>query len=225
MISDNFHLNTKYRFNRVYKALIGPANWSRVKAADLRVGDKVQDSFGYGKIRQIKQYKPKDPEDDIGIVYGVYLDDGRSFRLLNNESLTVTRVEDEFDKSKLSRKELKNIRRTLKDFLAQGYSENKMADKLSDKRKKLKEDWKADRVVQTEMTRINTQRVRRAAKKEDIELFKIILDPGACEECRRFTNNGKRIFTRDEMKRDGRLIPPHHVNCRCKLVPYKRKTK
>ena len=84
-------------FKEFWKALVGPANWTRTKSADLKVGDKVQGSMGYSKIRNIRRLFPKEKNDPIGIIYRVFLDDGRVFSLVEVESLTISRTKDEFE--------------------------------------------------------------------------------------------------------------------------------
>jgi SPP1 gp7 family putative phage head morphogenesis protein len=126
----------------------------------------------------------------------------------------------EFWKAKLSAPELKNVRRQLKDLKRKGLDEHDMVNVLSRNRKKLKEDWKSERVVRTETKRFETQNTRKQALKEGINYFKIVLDPRACDTCKRFSRNGTRIFSRDELIKDGRLTPPHHPSCRCILLPY-----
>ena len=39
-------------FKEFWKALVGPANWTRVRASDMRVGDKVQG-------REVNKPEPK----------------------------------------------------------------------------------------------------------------------------------------------------------------------
>ena len=82
---------------------------------------------------------------------------------------------------------------------------------------KLDENWKIQRVLRTE-TKISESREERIdAEDEDIDKFHIIPSPGACETCIKFSNNGKKVFSRKGIKKNGRNVPPIHPNCNCVL--------
>lgn len=88
-------MDFKQYWKEFNKKLAGPPNWKYTPSPELKIGDKVQGSFGYSKIKQIRQYKPREKDGDI--IYGIYCDDGRSFRLLPMEGLTISRTKDEYE--------------------------------------------------------------------------------------------------------------------------------
>ncbi len=123
-----------------------------------------------------------------------------------------------FWKAKLSGKELRNIREKIKEWNDEGVGQHRMADRLSRERKRLSENWKAERVVRTEEKRLQTYEVREGAKKFGKEHFKILLSKNACPLCVEVSQNEQKIFTKDGMRYKGRLIPPIHPNCTCRAV-------
>jgi hypothetical protein len=84
-------------FRTFWKDLVGPANWTRTKSPDLRVGDKVQGSMGYDKIRRIVVKKYDDEKPPYDKMYWVYLDNGSSFHLMAGEALVISRTKDEYE--------------------------------------------------------------------------------------------------------------------------------
>jgi len=127
-----------------------------------------------------------------------------------------------FWKTKLTARELRGIRSEIKTFRDEGRPYGSKVDAVMDmKPKKLDEEWKAERVVRTEDKRLETREVKAEAKELGYEKFIILPSYNACEDCIAFSDNGKRIFTKEELlDGHGRNRPPVHVQCQCMLSPY-----
>lgn len=123
---------------------------------------------------------------------------------------------------KLSRPEIKNIRRELKGMREEGATFDEKMDAVQE-RKRLAEDWKAERVVRTEDKKLETREVKRDAKKEGKRLFKIMRASSSCPYCNMVTRDGSRVFTDLELTAGGKSFPPFHPNCRCSLEQYEWK--
>ena len=117
--------------------------------------------------------------------------------------------------AKLSSRELENVRASIEDKQDDGVKPKKIISSLQGSRKKLKEEWKAERVYRTEAKKIETDKVKAAAKKFGENKFKVLLNRSACEACKKFSNNEQRVFTAKEISE--KKIP-HHPNCLCKVV-------
>ena len=118
----------------------------------------------------------------------------------------------EFWKSKLTGRELKNIRASIEEKEEEGVRPKKIISSLRS-RKKLKEDWKAERVYRTESNRIHSEQVKAGAKKYNKHHFKVLVEKGACELCRSYQN---KIFTDKDLVKS--TIVPIHPSCRCTLL-------
>lgn len=122
---------------------------------------------------------------------------------------------------KLTQPELKNIRRQIKDLQDKGVRPSIIESRVQGKRKKLKEDWKAEQVYRTESNRIRSEEVRQKGEKLGIGHYKILLEPNACPLCQKVSGNEKKIFTADQLKKKKDIVPyMTHPNCRCQLVMY-----
>jgi galactokinase/mevalonate kinase-like predicted kinase len=99
--------------------------------------------------------------------------------------------------SKLSAEELADIRQSIIDFKNGKLKFKELMSKLKSN-SKLNENWKIQRVLRTEFNRHDSKEVVEDAKEEGIKKFKVIPSPGACEDCLRFSNYGKKIFKESE---------------------------
>lgn len=126
----------------------------------------------------------------------------------------------EFYKAKLSSREIANIKNSIEQWQEEGLSPKRMIRRLQDNRKKLKDQWKAERAFRTEANRINTEDVKAGAKKFGYNFFKTIIEPTACPLCKSF--EGK-VFSYKQLEKNEKLAPPHHPNCRCSLVIISKK--
>lgn len=128
----------------------------------------------------------------------------------------------EFNKAKLTGEELIDLRSELRHMNRSGYADSyKLKQLMNAEPKKLNEEWKAERVMMTEEKRLETNRLKRIAMKHDYTKFRIAPSYKACKTCLKFSNNGKKVFTADMLKVDGRNTPPIHPNCTCILDPIK----
>jgi SPP1 gp7 family putative phage head morphogenesis protein len=115
----------------------------------------------------------------------------------------------------LSGAELRNIRAQIAEDMDDGVKPKKTIASLSRGRKKLKEDWKAERVYRTEAKKIEVKSIKASAKKFGANHFKVFVEPKACDKCVALNN---KVFTTDYLKH--RQIVPAHPQCRCQLLMY-----
>jgi hypothetical protein len=116
---------------------------------------------------------------------------------------------------KLSSAEIRNIRENIKEWQDEGKSKKQMISSLSRGRKRLKEDWKAERVYRTEEKKMEVKQVKDAGKKFNQHHFKVFVERNACPLCQELEN---KIFTDDYLRH--RQIVPRHPQCRCSLLLY-----
>lgn len=130
--------------------------------------------------------------------------------------------EDYFLKSegKLTEKEIRDIQNVIRNMQKEGKNANQIILYLQEYNQKLAEKYRAERVFYTELKRLDTKQVETAGKYLELEEYRVILSPHACELCRSKTQNGKKIFTEEDFKKEGYgHVPPFHVNCYCTLIP------
>ena len=130
--------------------------------------------------------------------------------------------EDYFIKSegKLSEKEIHDIQEVIRSMQEKGKSASIIIKYLQDHNKKIAEKYQSERVFYTELKRLDTQQVKTAGKYLDLDQYKVILSPHACEICRKKTDNGKKIFTAKDLAKSGYgQFVPWHPNCYCVAVP------
>lgn len=123
-------------------------------------------------------------------------------------------------KNKLTEKELRDIQNTIRDMQKRGSNASSIIKYLQDHNAKLTEKYKAERAFYTELKRLDTQQVKTSGKYLDLDQYKVILSPHACEECVDKTENGRKIFKSSDLKKTGYgHYPPFHPNCYCVLIP------
>ncbi len=130
--------------------------------------------------------------------------------------------EDFFLKSsdKLSEKELREIQNVIRDMQKKGMNASKIIKYLQNHNDKLRDKNKAERAFWTELKRLDTKQVSTSGKYLDLDKYRVILSPHACEVCRKKTNDGRKIFKSSDLEKDGYgHIPPFHPNCYCVLIP------
>lgn len=121
---------------------------------------------------------------------------------------------------KLTKNELVEVQRTIRAMQEKGMNANKIIRYLQDHNKKLAERYKAERAFYTELKRLDTREVKDAGEYLELHKYRVILSPSACQVCRKKTDNGRRIFTEKDLKKDGYgHYPPFHPNCYCILIP------
>src|SRR5690606_24595504 len=76
--------------------------------------------------------------------------------------------------------------------------------------------YNAERLLRTELGRVQIQVAEDSFKKADIEKYEYIAEPTACEECAKL--DGK-VFDLDKME-VGLNAPVLHPNCRCSIAAY-----
>lgn len=121
---------------------------------------------------------------------------------------------------KLSRDQLYRVRRKLSKLDGQKKTYSQKVDTLARTVPKLREEWKAERVVRTEDKRSESLEVKNDANELGFTRFKILVSNRACKTCMNFTNNGTKIFETKDLKKGGRSVPSIHPNCNCILIPY-----
>lgn len=116
--------------------------------------------------------------------------------------------------------ELSMVRRTINKYRNAGKPSSYIISKLQEQFGKLSETYKAERAFWTELKRMDTSDVGIASDELKIDKFRVILSPNACPQCRKKTDNGSKVFSGDEMEKDGYgHVPPFHPNCYCIIVP------
>jgi len=119
-------------------------------------------------------------------------------------------------KAKLSGAELSDVRDDLKEMEEDGKIYQEKVNSLARRYPKIKERYRAEQVVRTEEKRIETQEIKDDAETLGVKKFKIMTQSGACEDCIKLS---QKIYTSNEIEKDGVSILPHHPNCLCLLVP------
>jgi SPP1 gp7 family putative phage head morphogenesis protein len=123
-----------------------------------------------------------------------------------------------FSKSdKLTKSELIEVQNMIFELQQKGYPSGKIIKALQTVNKKLVDKWKAERAFWTESKRIETASVSMAGDELDVEKYRVVLSPHACETCRK-AYEGK-TFDAKDLRKDGRDIVPAHPNCYCILIP------
>ena len=123
----------------------------------------------------------------------------------------------------LTTEELHEARRLITSMLNDGVSDLKVMNTLQERFPKLKEQYRVETLFFTESSRLRTKQIKRQSKREDITKFKIDPRGDTCKECLAFCRNGKRIFSKEDLTINGRSVPPLHPQCRCILIPIKKK--
>lgn len=121
---------------------------------------------------------------------------------------------------KLSDNQLERIQAKIENWDKKGVKYSSKVNLLRRQVPKLNEEWKAERVVRTEDKRNESDSVKQDAEELGFKTFKIMLSNRACKTCRKFTDNGTKIFRSDEMKKNGWDVPPIHPNCSCIALPH-----
>jgi DNA-binding transcriptional MerR regulator len=126
------------------------------------------------------------------------------FTKSSNEALTI--------------QELKDAQKLIRELQQKGLPSAKIIAKLQDWNAKLTEKYRAERVFFTEVKREESQQIAEAGENLELDKYRVILSPHACEKCIDISKNGKRIYNQDEIA-DSKEIPPYHPNCYCALIP------
>lgn len=128
---------------------------------------------------------------------------------------------DSFEKSeKLTKAELLAIQNLIAKMQSRGVMSSRIITALQKSNRKLAERWKAERAYWTEVKRSDTSLVGDAGDHLDIDKYRVILSPHACEVCRGKTRNGSRVFKSTDLEKAGYgHVPPFHPNCYCILIP------
>lgn len=132
-----------------------------------------------------------------------------------------------FEKAeKLSKSEIEFVRSVIGEKQRKGWISSKIIKYLQKTVPKLNEEWKASRAYWTETKHEDTQLIAQAGDDLEIEDYKVILSPDACELCRKKTHNGGKIFKSSEVQKAGfGHVPPFHPSCYCILIPIYTKQK
>lgn len=120
---------------------------------------------------------------------------------------------------KLSKRELIEVQHTISRMQAQGKNASSIIKYLQDHNAKLGEKYKAERAFWTEVKRLDSAEVGDAASDIDIDTFRVLLSPNACEYCRKKTHNGSKVFKSEDFKKGEGHVPPFHPNCYCVIIP------
>lgn len=118
----------------------------------------------------------------------------------------------------LTEKELKEIQQFIFELQQKGLPSSKIIAKLQEYNAKLTEKYRAERVFWTEVKRRESNQIAEAGENLELDEYRIILSPHACDKCKKISKNGNRIYTSKEIA-DAEEIPPYHPNCYCILVP------
>lgn len=120
-------------------------------------------------------------------------------------------------KARLTTDELQDIREMIKSL--SGKSSSVAITYLQKHFDKLSERWKAERVYWTESKRMDTKEVKADSQELGFDKFRIKPNINACEACKSFSDNGSKVFNKNENVYKGRVAPPIHPNCYCILLP------
>lgn len=119
---------------------------------------------------------------------------------------------------KLNSRDISNVRQQVDVLESKGKGEKAIIRNLR-KRPGLKEEWQAKRAYETESKRLESMEAKKKADYMGMKKFYVVLNKDACDECRRLTDNGKKVFTNRQIGKGTDLLVPHHPNCRCTLSP------
>jgi SPP1 gp7 family putative phage head morphogenesis protein len=110
------------------------------------------------------------------------------------------------------------LRQELDKLLNRGILQGKNPHELARDLRKVFDTsvYNAERLLRTELGRVQIQVAEDSFKKADIEKYEYIAEPTACEECARL--DGK-VFDLDKME-VGLNAPVLHPNCRCSIAAY-----
>ena len=134
--------------------------------------------------------------------------------VLNNEEIILK------SSDRLTKGELIDVQNTIHKLQGQGKSASSIIKYLQDHNKKLVEKYKAERAFWTEVKRMDSEDIIDASEDLDLEEFKVILSPHACDICTKKTRNGTKVFKNSEITKDGYgHVPPFHPSCYCILIP------
>jgi hypothetical protein len=118
----------------------------------------------------------------------------------------------------LTEDELVAIQNYIYKLQDKGLPSGKIIAKLQEYNSKLTEKYRAERVFWTEVKRRESAQVAEAGDNLELEKYRVILSPHACDKCRAISKNGTRIWDSNEIA-DAKDIPPFHPNCYCALIP------
>jgi SPP1 gp7 family putative phage head morphogenesis protein len=119
---------------------------------------------------------------------------------------------------KLSSRDIHNVRQQIDVLEDKGKKDSTIIRNLQ-KRPKLKEEWQAKRAFETESKRLESIKTKDAADYLGMKSYYVVLDKNACPNCRKLTNNGKKVFTHKQIGDGDKILIPHHPHCRCTLSP------
>jgi hypothetical protein len=120
---------------------------------------------------------------------------------------------------KLSRDQLYRVRRKLSKLDGQKKTYSQKVDTLARTVPKLREPWKAERVVNTESKRSEMKSVIEDSNELGFDKYKILTGPNACKSCKDLSQNGTKIYSTKDIEKRGSPIIPHHPNCFCIILP------
>ena len=107
-----------------------------------------------------------------------------------------------------------DLAKLLQSGLIQGKNPRVLAKELEQKFKT--ESYQAERLMRTELQRVQTEAQRQSFKRNGWTLYEFIVNRGCCDICAGL--DGKH-FSVDKME-PGRNAPPMHPNCRCATAPW-----
>jgi hypothetical protein len=121
---------------------------------------------------------------------------------------------------KLDREDLESVRFDIKRLQDKGMISSKIIDYLQRSYpSNLSERWQAERVYWTETKRMESLMIANDAEDLGIKYFRILPNANACRQCRQFSQDGTKIFTQDQLIKDGKPIVPIHPGCYCLILP------
>lgn len=122
---------------------------------------------------------------------------------------------------RLSKEEIDGVQKLIKEMQAKGKPASVIIAHLQKYNDKLSEYYKAKRAFETENKDLQSKAVIHYADKLDINKFQVLIGPNACPICRKKTDNGQKIFSENEITKDGfGHRPPFHPHCYCVLIPH-----
>lgn len=126
-----------------------------------------------------------------------------------------------FEKSEaLTKIELDEVDKKIKQLQAKGWSSSKIIKALQDFNSKLSEEHRASAAYWTAVKTDDTKAIGKLGEDLGITKYKTVLGPNACKICRNKTENGRKVFKNSDIKKSGwGHVPPFHPNCFCIMIP------
>jgi len=118
--------------------------------------------------------------------------------------------------SALTEKELREVQNFIFELQQKGLPSAKIIAKIQEYNSKLTEKYRAERVFWTEVKRRESKQVVDVGEELEIEKFRVILSPHACNKCIKMFK-GKTLTSKQIA--DGKDVPPAHPNCYCAILP------